>query len=194
MTGVGAESYARLLTLTKEMGDAKIADVDTQLAQNQQTARSSTILFLVIGGIAVLSAIGMVVLLNQAIASPLTGISGVAAQIAAGDLTVDLPEEQRRDEIGVLTRAFRRMVETLRRSVTDVAHAVGQLGSSASEILAATTQVASGTGETATAISETTTTVEEVRQAAQLSSQKAKYVSDSAQRVAQISEDRKKSG
>jgi nitrogen fixation/metabolism regulation signal transduction histidine kinase len=155
--------YESVRLLAVQIGDEAIAKMDQQLAADQQAARSDTILFLVIGGVTLLLAVGMVVLLNQTIAKPLTGITKVAEQIGGGDLSVNLPEELRRDEIGVLTRAFRQMVENLRRSTAEISEAVNLLGSSASEILAATTQVASGTAETAAAINETTTTVEEVR-------------------------------
>ena len=166
--GVGADQFESIRVQSVDTGAKAISSTDQQLAADQEAARSATLFFVIIGVIAALMTIGLVVILNQAIASPLTGIAKVAEQVGGGDLTVDLPEEQRRDEIGALTRAFRQMVETLRRSTADISQAVGLLGSSASEILASTTQVASGTAETATAINETTATVEEVRQAAQL--------------------------
>lgn len=185
---VGAEQFDKIRLLAVEMSNHVSSEADQQLVQDQQSARSSVILLMIIGVIALLSGVGMVVVLNQAIANPLIRISKFAEQIAAGDLSINLPTDQRRDEVGALSQAFRQMTETLRRSVSDISEAVSLLGSSASEILAATTQVASGTAETATAISETTTTVEEVRQAVRLSSQKAQSVSESAQRVARSSQ------
>ncbi len=186
--GTGADQYEKVRVLTVDLGDTAAAATDLQLAADQQEAHTDTLVFVGIGVIAVLLAISLVVILNQTISRPLTGIARIAEQIGTGDLTVQLPDDHRRDEIGVLTRAFRQMVETLRRSTADISEAVSQISSSASEILAATTQVASGTAQTAASINETTTTVEEVRQAAQLSSQKAQYVSDNAQRVALVSQ------
>jgi methyl-accepting chemotaxis protein len=184
----GADAFGKINAISLIMSNQASAELDSQLAADQQAAQSATLVFLSIGGIALLLAVVMVIILNQTIARPLTGIARVADQIGSGDLTVNLPDEPRRDEIGALTRAFQKMMGTLRRSTGDLTEAVGLLGSSASEILASTTQVASGTAQTATAINETTTTVEEVRQAAQLSSQKAQDVSDNAQRVAQVSQ------
>jgi methyl-accepting chemotaxis protein len=113
----------------------------------------------------------------------------VAAQIAKGDLRVDIKPSSEKD---ILANSFTQMGENLRRTTSDISEAINTLGSSASEILAGTTQVASGTSETATAISETTTTVEEVRQASQLSSKKAQNVSDIANKVDQVSRDGQK--
>jgi methyl-accepting chemotaxis protein len=123
-------------------------------------------------------------ILARNIADPLRVLSGVAQQIANGNLSVTIPAGDGDDELGILTRAFGQMVETLRRYTAELSQAAGQLGAAASEILAATVQVASGTAETAISINETTTTVEQMRQAAQLSAQKAQNVYESAQRVA----------
>ena len=186
--GVGADQYEKIRALVVVMGDDATTQIELQLAEDQQASSSAIIIFIVIGVVAVLLSIGLVVNLNQSISRPLTDIARIAEQVGSGNLTVNLPADPRRDEIGILTMAFRQMVETLRHSTANISEAVAQLSSSASEILAATTQVASGTAQTAASISETTATVEEVRQAAQLSSQKAQYVSDNAQRVALVSQ------
>lgn len=186
--GVQDQHITRIRSLAQELGDKEDKEVDKRIAADMQTAKQSLILFVFVGLVAFLLGIVMVVLANHSIAGPLKGMSKVAEQIAAGDLSISVPADQRTDEIGALAQAFRQMAENMRRSTADISEAVNLLGSSASEILAATTQVASGTAETAAAISETTTTVEEVRQAAQLSSQKAKNVSDNAQQVAQVTQ------
>lgn len=53
------------------------------------------------------------VLLTRDIARPLGEVSAVARRIASGDLSVHLPANERRDEVGELTRSFARMVESL---------------------------------------------------------------------------------
>jgi len=149
---------------------------------------NATMIFIILAGFAAVIALMISIVLSRSIASPLGSVAKYAQQIAAGDLTVKIPANQRKDEIGTVIEAFRQMVEMLRRSMSDIAQVVSQLSASASEILASTTQVATSTAETATAISETTATVEEVRQAAQLSAQKAQNVSDNALNVAKTSQ------
>ena len=184
--GSQVELIAKLRTLAQAHGDEALAKIDRQLAVDMQGAKSSELLFATCALAALLLGVAMTLLMNKTLAQPLAVISNLAAQVAAGDLSIAIAETPRRDEVGALGQAFGRMVENLRRATADIRETVGILGSSASEILTSTTQVAASTAETSTAISETTTTVEEVRQAAQLSSQKAKNVSDSAQRVAQV--------
>ena len=184
----GADQFEKSRLLALDLDEKASAKIDRQLAQDQEAARSATLAFVAIGLVALALVFGLVALLNQTIARPLDHLATHAKELGDGDLTVDLPATKRQDEIGSLTTALRRMVETLRRSTGNISQVVSQLGASASQILAATTHVAHGTSETAISINETTTTVEEVRQAAQLSSQKAQNVSNNAQRVDQASQ------
>ncbi len=195
LMGIGEQEdlYEKIRTLSQELGDKTEKVADGQLATDMAAAKAVELVFVSCAGAALLFAVFMTVLINKTVAQPLAGISKLATQVAGGDLSVALAEDQRQDEIGTLGRAFRLMVENLRRSTAEIQEAVNLLGSTASEILASTIEVATGTAETATAISETTTTVEEVRQAAQLSSQKAKNVADSAQRVALVGQAGQKS-
>jgi methyl-accepting chemotaxis protein len=131
--------------------------------------------------------------ITRDISKPLKQITSYAKQIASGDLMIKVSNNNRRDEIGVLTQSFNKMVQSLQSLTKEILEGVNVLSSSGSEILASTTQVASSSVESATAVSQTTATVEEVKQTAQLSSQKAKYVSEISQKAAQVSVNGKKS-
>ena len=193
MLGIQLERYQKIRFIADELGNEAEERARTAVVQSAQNAENSVRIFVTVGLIALLMSVGMVASLNRIIASPLKKISGVAERVASGDLTVDVPSDDRADEVGTLTQTFRRMVENLREVNREIREGVNVLASSASEIVAATTQVASGAAETGTAISETTATVEEVKQTAQVSSQKAKYVSESAQKSVQIAQTGRKS-
>ena len=185
--GTQGELFDKVRDIAVELSNKSDADQTAQLTADQNMATRSTRLLLVLGVLALFVGIGMSVLLQTTMARPLVDLAKVATRIAGGDLAVAIPADTRKDELGAMTQAFRKMVENLRRTITDLGEGIAVLTSSASEILAGTTQVAAGASESAAAISETTTTVEEVRQAARLSSEKAKAVADNAQHVAQIS-------
>ncbi len=162
----------------------------TEAVKAQDAAR---LFMFILGIVAISMAIIISILLTQSITRPLKISVQAADRIASGDLTIDLSAaEKRGDELGLLLKAFSKMIKNLSGSVKDINEGVSMLGSSASEILAVTTQVASGTAETATAITETTTTVEEVQQAAKQTAQKAKNVADSAQLVSKVSQNGQK--
>ena len=174
--------------IAEELGDAAVARAAAAVEQSERQASAALRLFGVLGAAAFALALGLVVLLHRQIALPLRAVSTLSAQVAAGDLTVTLPETPRADEVGDLLRAFRAMIAGLRRTTAELHEGVGVLAASSTEILATTTQVAAGAAETATAVSETTATVEEVKQTAQLASQKARVVAEGAQQLAEVAQ------
>ncbi len=191
--GIQAERYLKARAIANDLGTAAVEDARAAVAESGLRAEQVVRLFVIVGLLGVALAVATVLFLNRIIALPLGTISGVAGQVASGDLTVSVPQDGRADEVGALLRAFRSMVENLRRGTRELHEGIGVLGSASSEILATTTQVAAGASETATAVSQTTATVEEVKQTAQVASQKARFVSDSAQKVAQVSQAGRKS-
>ena len=190
--GIQEERYGKMRAIAQELGETAVERARAAVEGSEVKTAQTMFLLIVLGIVAVLVAVALVLLLSRIIAAPLRTISGIAGQVAAGDLTVNAPQDDRADEVGDLACAFRAMIENLRRTTREINEGVGVLASSSSEILATTTQVASGAAETASAVSETTATVEEVKQTAQVSSQKAKYVSESAQKAAQVSHSGKK--
>jgi len=191
--GVQQGREEKIRTIAQELGNAAQESARLAVANSDLQAHQSFRGFLFVGIVAMVIGLVLTLLLERVIAGPLRELSRAAERVAASDLTVEVPKNNRADEVGSLMRAFGAMVESLRRTTRELNEGVGVLASSSSEILATTTQVASGAAETASAVSETTATVEEVKQAAGVSSQKAKYVSESAQKVAQVSQAGRKS-
>jgi methyl-accepting chemotaxis protein len=186
--GVQEERNDQMRSIAKELADEAEMRARTAIAESEQRTNGQVRIVVIIGVVALLLGVAMALFLDRIMAAPLKEISGVAERVAAGDLTVNVPSDNRGDEVGKLAHTFWRMVENLREVNREIREVVNVLGSSSSEILASTTQVAAGATETATAVTETTATVEEVKQTAQVSSQKAKYVSETAQKAAQVSQ------
>ena len=131
-------------------------------------------------------------LLARTIARPISAIAEQAGHISEGDLTVDIPELKRADELGDLARAFRLMVANLRHQIRQVLEGVAVLSTSAAEISTTVAEVAASTSETSSAVTETSVTVEQLKQAARLSGDKAKRVAAGSIQAVKISESGKK--
>lgn len=71
---------------------------------------------LIISILSIILGFGLGIFIARGIARPLNTTVGVAEQIAAGDLTVDVPSDSRRDEVGALTQAFTRMIRSLQKT------------------------------------------------------------------------------
>lgn len=230
-TGQGKKAMDDIQRVIKEMVDEETELLKQRREATEANARNTviTIVLGIIGAFVILGLVGFLITRN--ISKPLQDITGAANRIAAGDLSSNGSTNHRRDEIGVLSKTFERMtqslnekagvaeqiaagnlkvdvksqsaddmlgnafvtmVENLRNVTGEIKEGVNVLATSASEIMASTSLVAAGTAETATAMSETAATVEEVKQTAQVSSQKAKNVSDTAQKVVQVSQSGKR--
>jgi methyl-accepting chemotaxis protein len=186
--GVQSERDRKMRTLADDLVGMAESAAQTAVSASTQQARAAVRGFVSAGVIILLICWGMVLLLNHVIALPLREITGIAENIAAGDLTVNLRADDRSDEVGLLKQSFRVMVDGLRQLTSEIREGATVLAAAAGEIVATTTQVASAAAETATAVSETTSTVEEVKKTAELSSEKARYVADSAQQALQVSQ------
>ncbi|MEJ8554565.1 methyl-accepting chemotaxis protein [Tepidibacter sp. Z1-5] len=127
------------------------------------------------------------VIISSSIATPLIKMANVASRIAKGDLTVEVDEEKRSDEIGTLTKAIGNMLNNLREQTRETSNVINVLAASVNEITVSLTQVTTGAAQTSSAVSETTATVEEVKQTVYVSSEKTKNVSNSAKKSLEIS-------
>jgi sigma-B regulation protein RsbU (phosphoserine phosphatase) len=71
-----------------------------------------------LGGLALLALV--VVLLSRRLTRPLQALSAGVGRMAEGDLDAALPEVETRDEVGVLTGAFRHMRDSLKAYIRDL--------------------------------------------------------------------------
>ncbi|MDI6709293.1 MAG: methyl-accepting chemotaxis protein [Thermoanaerobacterales bacterium] len=115
-----------------------------------------------VAGIAILLGIGAALLISQVITAPVKRLEAAATRVADGDLTVGDVEIRSKDEIGVLSRSFGKMVAALRGLVGDIHKSTAEVTSATSELTSSSQQVASAASETATAMSEVSATVHQV--------------------------------
>lgn len=152
--------------------------------QSVHELQNLTILILIVATIIIII---FSVIISSNIATPLIKMANVASRIATGDLTVEVDEEIRSDEIGILTNAIGNMLNNLREQTKETINVVDVLTASVNEITVSLTQVTTGAAQTSSAVSETTATVEEVKQTVYVSSEKTKNVSTSAKKSLEIS-------
>ncbi len=127
-------------------------------------------------------------LIARSISKPLTALANHAVAISRGDLTQDIKNLSRQDEVGTLANAFQEMVKNLRNQISRTLESVNVLTTSAAQIATTVSQLSMGTNETSASVRQTTATVEQVKQAAKLAGKKAKDVAQSSQKVVQISQ------
>jgi methyl-accepting chemotaxis protein len=186
--GIQAERFNKMISITRELVTDAGQEARHTIAELEQRSGQFIRFLAYMGILAILIGTIITLSMNRILSKPLIEISAVAERISSGNLAVNIPSDNRKDEVGILSQAFHKMVEGIKRQNSNIIEVVAVIASSSNEIAATTAQLAASTGETATAVAQTTTTVEEVRQTANLSTQKAKYVSDTAQNTLQVSQ------
>jgi len=155
------DSVADRLTKTAE---AKPAEVSSRL-QHEQTLLG-VLLAVVWIGLGIFS-----VLFARSLGLRLDSCVRLVRVIASGDLTVEIADDGRRDELGLLIEAMAQMRDQLRHMVGSIQSVVAGLSSSAHEVSGSSTQIARAVTEqrsqatqVAAALEEMTSSVREVTQ------------------------------
>ncbi|MCK9208457.1 MAG: methyl-accepting chemotaxis protein, partial [Salinivirgaceae bacterium] len=112
------ERFEKIRAISTEMGNTAAKDADNQLALDMQQANLDIILFIIFGVITLFFSIIMILLLNRTIAQPLNEITKIAIRVGEGDLNVELPAVERKDEVGILLQSFSSMVAALKKMAT----------------------------------------------------------------------------
>lgn len=114
LTDRGRELMEQIRNLSREMKSEELRRLEQQtiLAQAAANGTIASIIYSIPLLSIILAVIGY--FLTRHISTPLKGISDAAEKMASGDLAVSLPNSDRLDEIGVLTRTFNQMVFNLR--------------------------------------------------------------------------------
>ncbi|PPS44184.1 response regulator [Chroococcidiopsis sp. TS-821] len=114
LTGEGKDLMDRIRAILADM-EVEERELLQQRSQLATAATQQTIYTILFG---VPLAFGTLILiayfLSKNISQPLAEVSTVATKLAAGDLFVSVPEQNRQDEVGVLTRTFNQMIASLR--------------------------------------------------------------------------------
>jgi len=121
--GRGQDTMNAIRSLVDAMKTEELARLAAREAATTANARQSKLMTVVgmICSVALITGVG--VWLTRTIARPLGAVTAAARDIAAGDLSVKLPDTARTDEVGELFRAFSRMIDSL-NAVASVAQRI----------------------------------------------------------------------
>ncbi len=166
---------------------AMLVNIDAEEAFSPVSALGRWILILV-------PVIGLFVgLVGFAFVRPVTAVitevAGRVRELSSGDLTVEIPESKRTDEIGSLVLELKNLVHVMRSRLRQVLEGVNVLSTSAAGISATVSELAQNIAMTSSSVAQTVTTVEEVKQAALMASETAKDVARSSHKAVEVSQD-----
>jgi methyl-accepting chemotaxis protein len=88
------------------------------------------------------------------ISDPVVKLTDVGTQMADNDFTVKIQDNHSNDEIGELSKTFKKLSENLSKLISDISKAATNVFSSAHEVNSATEQTAQGAQQVATSIEQ----------------------------------------
>jgi len=169
------------------MVDMKVEDAEKKAEENNAvTLGSITVMMILIGG-AVILAIGLGVIIARVISKPLVQMVNAANQIAEGNLAIEITVD-RKDEVGMLSKAFKTMTKNINNVMTNINSASEQVASGSRQVSDSSMSLSQGATEQASSIEELTASIEQIasqtRQNAS-NAEKAEEMATSAQKYAE---------
>jgi len=110
--------FNRLVDALQAETDFQVSGSDRVASEANDVVRLSNILTFIGGGLAVLLAGSAGFVLVRAVSSPLLRMTNVMEKLGEGDMSVDVPNADRKDEIGILAKAilaFKEQLATIER-------------------------------------------------------------------------------
>jgi methyl-accepting chemotaxis protein len=141
-------------TLQGEIRQVSAAQAEKVRAASDELARTAwerKLLLMVISGLAVLAAIGLILKALRDINTPLQSLVGAAEQLGEGDLRIRL-DGRMTAEFASLSDAFNGMAAQLRNIVSETVTTSSQISAYASDLSSISEEVAASSSEVATAM------------------------------------------
>lgn len=129
--------------------------------------KSSTVITVILNILGIALAVLFAFIIGENIVRPIKQLVANLEEVANGNLQKRAIDSKRRDEIGMLIRAFESFLDRFREQISEINKMVLHLAASANEMSATSAQLGSSASETAASVMETATTTEEIRQVAQ---------------------------
>lgn len=155
-----------------------LIDYNTQLAETNlkentdNFAQQSIIMMsVIIAGIVIAITLGIVI--SNIISKQLNKLVKVADQIADGNLDVVI-DIYTKDEVGVLSKAFRKMSDNLNNIMSNINSAAEQVTTGARQVSDSSMVLSQGSTEQASSVEELTASLEEISSQTQLNAKNAK--------------------
>ncbi len=176
----GKESLALVAQNIADLAEStkKQADLAYQNALAMQ--KSAATITIILNIFAIVVAVLFAFVIGENIVRPIQQLVANLKEVANGNLQKRSIDDTRKDEIGMLIKAFESFLSRFREQIAEVNAMVLHLASSANEMSATSAQLGASASETAASVMETATTTEEIRQVAQTTKDLAGTVTESS--------------
>ena len=128
---------------------------------NTTTANQSILTMIIILVVAMIIAVSLGIFISTIISKPIQKIVTVANKIADGDLDVNI-NINTKDEVGILAKAFDKMVENLNEAMSNINSSAEQVATGSGQVSMSGQALSQGSTEQASSIEEITSSMTQV--------------------------------
>jgi methyl-accepting chemotaxis protein len=156
------DQIRRMDVVTKALAEGKESRMRAQAAEVDVRSGQALSRIVVAILVSALVALALGLRLAQEIIRPLSSVTELAQQIAAGDLRGKSVGGESNDEIGRLLAAMRQMVEQLARVLNEIRASADGISAASSQLASTASSLSQATSEQAVSVEETTSSLEEM--------------------------------
>jgi methyl-accepting chemotaxis protein len=120
------------------------------------------------------------VAIHKGITGPLARLTDAMCEMADGNLSISLPDNNRGDEIGTITQALLQTAERLGVTIAEIKASAAEVSNAAAEISGSTTDLSQRTEEQAASLEETSASMEEISATVKKNAENAQEANQSA--------------
>lgn len=186
-------------TLQQSLEKSALTMVESMHQDNKKTIYGAIVIILLLA--ALLFTVG--ILFIRSIMNPMKKLVETNQRVAEGDLQVELPNIERRDEVGLLANSFSKMIENLREMVgriqdvsqhvnrqsEELTQSAGEVNLGAEQMVSTLEQLSSGAENQAHLSGEISILMEELNEQIKESNQEGERLRSSSQEVYKMSMD-----
>lgn len=136
-------------------------------------------------GFGIMATIGMMV--GRSLINPLTKIMNTIKKISNKDLSVEVPYQGRKDEIGSLADTVQNMLTNLKQLTSEINESTSILYEATNKFLGSISEISSSSAQTTEEVKSTQSTVSELKKIFEDSGEKAAYVDEVSKEAVKIS-------
>jgi methyl-accepting chemotaxis protein len=172
-------SQRKWLDALDELTAFQQSKIDEDAADAVAAFNGARTMMFLFGGVAIVLGIVVAFLISRSVTRPISQAAGVAARIAAGDLTSNV-ESRGKDETGQLLESMKTMNSKLSEIVAGINETSSSVATGAREISAGNTNLSQRTEEQASSLEETASSMEELTSTVKQNADNAKQANQLA--------------
>ena len=187
MTGA-TRIFVSIEKLTDDLTDSSKDFRDRSIAINDRDLDRQKMLLIGVLSVAVVIGFLISILVGRGISNPIVDLVPELNKLADGDFNIKLSSLGRKDEIGQISTAIEKVVDSVGSTIGDIKISATEVSSASAEISTSTTDLSQRTEEQAASLEETSAAMEQMSATVRKNAENARQANDFASETNVVAE------